>query len=157
MPEFFDRRDGSSENLPDKFKCPNCGGFIPNNETPGAYMGAISRRDNKTEICSNCGTLEAMADYGLNRLTKNFTTKKDQDLPTDYTGKAFEAFTKDENALNHGAFGWDNPTHYADNEEPNPYDTNIFDEHTNTYECPNCGVSGMDKKESRNHKCEGQE
>jgi hypothetical protein len=40
--------------------CPRCEGFIPNNETPGAYMGAISRKDNKTEICSACGTREAL-------------------------------------------------------------------------------------------------
>jgi hypothetical protein len=40
--------------------CPSCDEFIPNNETPGAYMGAISRKDNKTEICSACGTREAL-------------------------------------------------------------------------------------------------
>jgi len=43
--------------------CPDCGGYIPNNETPGAYSGALSRRDNKTEICSDCGTREALEDY----------------------------------------------------------------------------------------------
>lgn len=43
--------------------CPDCGGYIPNNETPGAYMGALSRRDNATEICSPCGKREAMEDY----------------------------------------------------------------------------------------------
>ena len=43
--------------------CPQCDGFIPNNETPGAYMGAISRKDNKTEICSACGVTEALADF----------------------------------------------------------------------------------------------
>jgi len=40
--------------------CPSCNGFIPNNETPGAYPGAISRKDNKTEICSACGVEEAV-------------------------------------------------------------------------------------------------
>jgi hypothetical protein len=44
-------------------QCPRCEGFIPNNETPGAYPGAISRIDNKTEICSECGTIEAMLDW----------------------------------------------------------------------------------------------
>jgi hypothetical protein len=39
--------------------CPRCTGSIPNNETPGAYPGALSRTDNKTEICSECGTQEA--------------------------------------------------------------------------------------------------
>ena len=43
--------------------CPKCSGFIPNNETPGAYMGAISRLDNQTEICSACGTQEALEAY----------------------------------------------------------------------------------------------
>ena len=43
--------------------CPRCEGFIPNNDTPGAYPGAISRLDNKTEICSECGTIEAMLDW----------------------------------------------------------------------------------------------
>ena len=43
--------------------CPRCKGFIPNNLTPGMYPGAISRLDNKTEICSACGTDEAMEDY----------------------------------------------------------------------------------------------
>jgi hypothetical protein len=43
--------------------CPKCAGYIPNNKTPGAYMGAISRRDNLTEICSACGTMEALEDF----------------------------------------------------------------------------------------------
>lgn len=43
--------------------CPRCQGYIPNNEWPGAYPGALSRLDNKTEICSACGTDEAMEDY----------------------------------------------------------------------------------------------
>ena len=48
----------------DKFVlCPRCEGFIPNNETPGAYPGAISRLDNKTEICSACGVSEAFLDF----------------------------------------------------------------------------------------------
>ena len=41
-------------------ECPRCHGFIPNNETPGAHMGALSRLDNETEICSDCGTAEAL-------------------------------------------------------------------------------------------------
>lgn len=44
--------------------CPSCeSSFIPNNLTPGAYPGALSRVDNKTEICSECGELEALYDY----------------------------------------------------------------------------------------------
>lgn len=43
--------------------CPLCGGFIPNNQNPGAYMGALSRKDNKTEICSACGVMEALEEF----------------------------------------------------------------------------------------------
>lgn len=38
--------------------CPICGGIM--SEFP-----ALSRRDNKTEICSDCGTHEALADIGV--------------------------------------------------------------------------------------------
>lgn len=38
--------------------CPRCGGFIPNDITPGKYPGAISHHDNSTEICSACGDEE---------------------------------------------------------------------------------------------------
>lgn len=48
--------------------CPRCYGYIPNNVTPSAYAGALSRLDNKTEICSSCGTEEAMLQF-LNALT----------------------------------------------------------------------------------------
>lgn len=40
--------------------CPRCLGYIPNNTIPGAYPGAISRIDNKTEVCSECGMEEAV-------------------------------------------------------------------------------------------------
>lgn len=43
--------------------CPRCGGYIPNDSQPGAYPGAMSRLDNRTEICSACGTTEAMEDF----------------------------------------------------------------------------------------------
>ena len=40
--------------------CPACNdNFIPNNDTPYAHVGAISRVDNETEICSACGLREA--------------------------------------------------------------------------------------------------
>jgi hypothetical protein len=44
-------------------KCPRCEGFIPNNDTPGAFAGAISRLDDETEICSSCGVEEALLQY----------------------------------------------------------------------------------------------
>lgn len=46
-----------------KLECPRCCNLIPNNDMPGAYPGALSRLDNKTEICSECGTLEAILDW----------------------------------------------------------------------------------------------
>jgi hypothetical protein len=49
--------------MSEQYKCPTCSGYIPNNENIGAYAGAISRKDNKTEICSACGTREAMEDW----------------------------------------------------------------------------------------------
>lgn len=42
--------------------CPRCGGPIPNAETPGAYPGALSRVDNETEVCSRCGSVEAVGE-----------------------------------------------------------------------------------------------
>jgi hypothetical protein len=47
----------------EKFKCPSCDGYIPNNDNIGAYAGAISRKDNETEICSACGVIEAVNDW----------------------------------------------------------------------------------------------
>ena len=41
-------------------KCPICRGMIPNNQHPGAYPGAMSRFDNHTEVCSMCGSVEAL-------------------------------------------------------------------------------------------------
>lgn len=48
--------------------CPKCSGYIPNNQQPGAYPGAISRHvvdDNgkPIEICSQCGQNEAIQDW----------------------------------------------------------------------------------------------
>lgn len=43
----------------DSFVCPSCDGLIPNNDMPGAFPGALSRKDNATEICSSCGEWEA--------------------------------------------------------------------------------------------------
>lgn len=43
--------------------CPRCGGPVPREGMQGKYPGALSRLDNETEICSACGTDEAMQDY----------------------------------------------------------------------------------------------
>lgn len=51
--------------------CPRCDGFIPNNEQPGAYPGALSRTDNQTEICSACGQAEAMEQFANNLMPQS--------------------------------------------------------------------------------------
>jgi hypothetical protein len=43
--------------------CPRCSEPIPNREFAGMYAGAISRVDNTTEICSECGVIEAMIEF----------------------------------------------------------------------------------------------
>jgi hypothetical protein len=44
--------------------CPRCqDNWIPDNQHPGEYPGAMSRADNRTEICSPCGEREAMQTY----------------------------------------------------------------------------------------------
>jgi hypothetical protein len=48
--------------------CPICGHFIPNDDTPGKFPGALSRRDNTTEICVSCGVQEAINEYTENAL-----------------------------------------------------------------------------------------
>ena len=44
--------------------CPRCLGGVPNEEMRGQYPGAQSRTDNLTEVCSNCGTMEAIEQMG---------------------------------------------------------------------------------------------
>lgn len=43
--------------------CPRCGGGVPSDRDRGEYPGALSRVDNKTYICSQCGTDEAMFNW----------------------------------------------------------------------------------------------
>ena len=40
--------------------CPRCQGGVPSSENRGQYPGALSRLDNETYICSQCGQGEAM-------------------------------------------------------------------------------------------------
>ena len=47
----------------DQHTCPRCFGGIPNDLQRGQYIGALSRTDNKTYICSDCGTAEGLEDY----------------------------------------------------------------------------------------------
>lgn len=43
--------------------CPRCGHQIPNDQAPGAHVGALSRTDNHTEVCSACGTEEGIGQF----------------------------------------------------------------------------------------------
>jgi ribosomal protein S27AE len=61
--DYWKYGDPPPPSLLDEGQCPRCGGSIPNNETPGMYPGALSRYDNATEICSECGTQEAMIQF----------------------------------------------------------------------------------------------
>lgn len=49
---------------PKSNQCPRCGGGIPNDLQRGKYPGALSRDDNETEVCSGCGTDEALRQFG---------------------------------------------------------------------------------------------
>ncbi len=59
--------------MSDDFRCPRCGGHIPNGRSPGAYPGALSRTDSCTEVCSRCGGEE-----GMQALTLGACTPQDQ-------------------------------------------------------------------------------
>jgi hypothetical protein len=52
--------------------CPRCGGDIPNTPLKDMYPGAISRWDNKTMICSDCGTSEATCQLYSSQIPKGF-------------------------------------------------------------------------------------
>lgn len=43
--------------------CPRCSGGIPNNADRGRYVGALSRTDNETIVCSQCGHDEALEQW----------------------------------------------------------------------------------------------
>lgn len=64
--------------------CPRCqDNWIPCNERPGEYPGAIARADNKTEICSACGEDEALKDFfdgGCESVDK-WPVKREYNLP----------------------------------------------------------------------------
>lgn len=76
--------------------CPRCNSNqIPNNETPGAYPGALSRVDNKTEICSDCGTDEALENY----YNKSLIQIKDWPITNDLFKHLEPTFTSEGNSF----------------------------------------------------------
>lgn len=72
--------------------CPLCGGPIPNALDEGKYKGALSRRDNKTEICSSCGVKEAVDDYNRRTVIVERPTLVESIEPTPPTYTTPEGF-----------------------------------------------------------------
>lgn len=78
MTDVFGRQEGprgfgwAGERPDGPKRCPRCGGWIPNDDEPGAYPGAMSRYmvpiDGELrrciEICSACGEHEAFQQMG---------------------------------------------------------------------------------------------
>ena len=52
------------EQMSKENKCPKCDNVFKGIDIT---CPAISRRDNKTEICSDCGTAEALSDFILSK------------------------------------------------------------------------------------------
>lgn len=50
---------GFRKDYDERLMCPRCRVEL----LPLGYPGALSRTDNKTEVCSACGTAEAMEDW----------------------------------------------------------------------------------------------
>lgn len=46
-----------------EFICPRCSGDVPNTLHRGEYVGALSRTDNETIVCSECGQQEAFEQF----------------------------------------------------------------------------------------------
>ena len=61
-------------------KCPICGKHY-------SAPPALSRRDNETEICPNCGTMEALDEIGASDEMKKDVLKKVRDAEKDKRGK----------------------------------------------------------------------
>lgn len=57
-------------NKDNKKICPKCGAVI-------TFYPAISRIDNKTEICSDCGVCEAITIYKMSLENKKTNSKQD--------------------------------------------------------------------------------
>lgn len=77
----------------EQFRCPRCLGYIPNDDTPGAYPGALSRttrgpRDEPIYVCSQCGHDEAMLQFTTGRcqrpsewpVTRQFSTPSHDEI-----------------------------------------------------------------------------
>ena len=74
--------------------CPNCGGVI--NGYP-----ALSRKDNKTEICSECGVNEALNDW----LSYKLIEKWKKDYPEGTRIKLIHMNDEEANPIEDGTLG----------------------------------------------------
>ena len=80
------KNETSIDRSPEAYICPRCGGLIPSNENWGEYPGAISRLpvadedETGLEICSECGSEEAITQFTGNRLQEpdEFPTMTDR-------------------------------------------------------------------------------
>lgn len=50
---------------PNRGRCPRCGAEWDRNRAQEGKYPALSRRDNKTDICAACGVAEALEDARL--------------------------------------------------------------------------------------------
>jgi len=66
--------------------CPRCGHYVPNDDNPGAYPGALSRTDNKTEICSPCGQAESIEDFLTVIMPQSEWVKNKAEVPSEFVG-----------------------------------------------------------------------
>lgn len=85
----------------ENFRCPRCGGYIPNDENPGAYPGALSRCTRGDEdpiyVCSACGTDEAMMQFttGQCQIPAEWPVTRQFDMPNpEDIAEAFETAQK---------------------------------------------------------------
>ena len=82
-------------------RCPRCGGPVPNESHPGEYPGAVSRTDNRTEVCSRCGGEEALA--GIERPMEDMPPLGELDSAIE--GKGVEGLAFDEDGF--VQLGWE--------------------------------------------------
>jgi antirestriction protein len=75
--------------------CERCLGLIPNNTTPGAYPGAISRTDDETEICSDCGTDEAYETFQKGNATEQSLWPYTSRIPFGDEGKTLDTLVEE--------------------------------------------------------------
>ena len=69
--------------------CPLCYRGIPNDEKRGEYIGALSRYDNETYVCSQCGNLEGMTELKMGQ-QRNIESNKGKFTWRDWRAKILD-------------------------------------------------------------------